>query len=402
MPDASDPHLGGAPIPACLSGKTVALMAVATGLTVASLYYAQPLLDDIRVDLKLSVPGAGLIVTASQLGYALGLLLLVPLGDLCERRGLVVFLTLGSGVALAGMAVAPSADLLFIAIAVVGALSASAQVVVAFAATLAAPAERGRVVGTVMSGLLLGILLARTASGYVGQVGGWRLVFWLAALVMFLLALVLRASLPRYRGGTGLGYRSLLLSIPAVLREEPVLRLRALYGAVSFAGFSILWTPLALLLAGPPFGYSTGTIGMFGLAGVAGAMAASVAGRMADRGWQRRMTGAAGALMTLSWLPIWLGGRSASMLAIGVILLDLAAQGLHITNQSEIYRLRPEARSRITSAYMTIFFLGGVGGSACSSLVFAHAGWAGVCLLGAADGVLAVILWLCSSRVSAT
>ena len=402
MPDASDPHPGGAPFPASLSGKTVALMAVATGLTVASLYYAQPLLDDIRVDLKLSVPGAGLIVTASQLGYALGLLLLVPLGDLCERRGLVVFLTLASGVALAGMAVAPSADLLFIAIAVVGALSASAQVVVAFAATLAAPAERGRVVGTVMSGLLLGILLARTASGYVGQVGGWRLVFWLAALVMFLLALVLRASLPRYKGGTGLGYRALLLSIPAVLREEPVLRLRALYGAVSFAGFSILWTPLALLLAGPPFGYSTGTIGMFGLAGVAGAMAASVAGRMADRGWQRRMTGAAGALMTLSWLPIWLGGRSAWVLAIGVILLDLAAQGLHITNQSEIYRLRPEARSRITSAYMTIFFLGGVGGSACSSLAFAHAGWTGVCLLGAADGALAVILWLGASRVSAT
>jgi predicted MFS family arabinose efflux permease len=402
MPDASDPHLGGEPIPASLSGKTVALMAVATGLTVASLYYAQPLLDDIRVDLKLSVPGAGLIVTASQLGYALGLLLLVPLGDLCERRGLVVFLTLASGIALAGMAVAPSADLLFIAIAVVGALSASAQVVVAFAATLAAPAERGRVVGTVMSGLLLGILLARTASGYVGQVGGWRLVFWLAALVMFLLALVLRASLPRYKGGTGLGYRALLLSIPAVLKEEPVLRLRALYGAVSFAGFSILWTPLALLLAGPPFGYSTGTIGMFGLAGVAGAMAASVAGRMADKGWQRRMTGVAGALMTLSWLPIWLGGRSAGVLAIGVILLDLAAQGLHITNQSEIYRLRPEARSRITSAYMTIFFLGGVGGSACSSLAFAHAGWTGVCLLGAADGALAVILWLGASRVSAT
>jgi predicted MFS family arabinose efflux permease len=392
-PTAIGPSL----VPAGLSAWSVALLAVATGLTVASLYYAQPLLDEIRLDMGLSVAGAGLIVTASQVGYAVGLLFLVPLGDLCERRRLAVLLTLGSAAALAGTAASPSAPLLYCAIVLVGVLSASAQVLVALAASLAAPADRGRVVGTVMSGLLLGVLLARTASGYVAQAGGWRLVFWLAALLMLLLALVLRSSLPRHREDTRLSYRALLGTVPVILKEEPILRLRSLYGALSFGCFSIMWTPLALLLSGPPFGYGSGTIGMFGLAGVAGALAASVAGRLADRGWQRRMTGTAGVLMTVAWLLLWLGGRSASLLAVGVVLLDLAAQGLHITNQSEIYRLRPEARSRITAAYMTIFFLGGVVGSALSSLVFAHAGWTGVCLLGAGDGGLAVVLWLVST-----
>lgn len=288
--------------------------------------------------------------------------------------------------------------MLYAAVAMVGALSVVAQILVAFAATLASPATRGRVVGTVMSGLLLGILLARTASGYVGQAGGWRLVFRLASLTMLALAAVLRAALPRYRATQGMNYPQLLRSVAGLLREEPTLRLRALYGAAAFGAFSILWTPLALLLSGPPFGYSSGMIGMFGLAGVAGALSASVAGRQADRGRTRAMTGIAGVLLTLSWIPLWLGGRSAAVLAAGVVLLDLAAQGLHITNQSEIYRLRPEARSRITSAYMTIFFLGGVAGSALSSLAFAHAGWTGVCLLGAADGALAAGLWLVSSR----
>ena len=375
-----------------------ALMAVASGLSVAGIYYAQPLLEDIRQSLDLTLTHAGWVFTAAQLGYALGLFLLVPLGDLYERRGLVVSMCLGTSAALVAAAMAKSAWVFFCATLVVGALSAVAQVVVAFAATLASPERRGRVVGTVMSGLLLGILCARTVSGYVGQLGGWRLVFWLASLAMLCLAIALRLCLPRSKGNGTMRYAGLLVSIGALLKEEPLLRLRCLLGALGFCIFSIFWTPLALLLSHPPFNYSTGTIGLFGLVGAAGAMAASLAGRMADRGRAQTMTGLATALLTLSWLFIWLGGVSVWVLILGVIALDLAVQGLQITNQSEIYRIRPEAGSRITAAYMTLYFLGGVGGSALSSVVFAWFGWNGVCLFGALAGLFAFCVWAASRR----
>jgi len=380
-----------------LSPKMVTLMAVATGLSVAGIYYAQPLLDDIRQSLGLSLTSAGWIVTASQLGYALGLLLLVPLGDLCERRGLVVWMCAGTSAALVMAAVAQSVWVLFAAITVVGMLSAVAQVVVAFAATLALPEKRGRVVGTVMSGLLLGILSARTISGYVGQLGGWRLVFWFAALAMLCLAAVLRLGLPRLKACGNMRYPELFISMGDLLKQEPVLKLRSYFGAAGFSIFSIFWTPLALLLSRPPFSYSTGTIGLLGLVGTAGALAASLAGRMADKGRAWTMTGVATGLLTLSWIPIWLGGGSVWALILGVAALDFAVQALQITNQSEIYTIRPEARSRITSAYMTLYFLGGVAGSALSSVVFAHAGWNGVCILGAADGLVAFGVWLAAS-----
>jgi predicted MFS family arabinose efflux permease len=296
------------------------------------------------------------------------------------------------------MALAPFAWLLLAAAFAGGALSAVAQVLVAFAATLAAPAQRGRVVGTVMSGLLLGILLARTAAGSVAQLESWRAVFALASALMIALSLVLYRRLPLYRANVGISYPALIRSVFSLLVNEPRLRLRSIYGAIGFASFSVLWTPIALMLSRPPFQFGSATIGMFGLAGVAGTLSASLAGRMSDIGMAPLMTGITSAFLLLSWLPLKLGDHSVWILISGIVLLDFAVQGLHITNQGEIYSLEPQARSRITSAYMTSYFAGGVLGSAASSLAYAHWGWSGVCIVGASLGALATLLWLYSLR----
>jgi predicted MFS family arabinose efflux permease len=372
----------------------VLLLAVATGMTVASIYYAQPLLEAIRAALRLDVTGAGLIITASQLGYAIGLALLVPLGDLFERRKLVVIMTFGIAAGLAGIGFSSNGSILLLLSVVVGALSVVAQILVAFSADLAGAAERGRVVGTVMSGLLLGVLLARTVAGVLAQIWGWRMVFWLAAVSMVVIALAMYRGLPFRKPNVDYGYPALLKSMPMIFIEERILRLRSLYGAIAFAIFSALWTPLAFLLSKSPFNYEPGIIGLFGLAGVAGATAASVAGRLADRGSSGRTTFAAIVLLIVSWLPIWWGRHSVLLLIAGLVLADLGVQSLHITNQSEIYRLRPEARSRLTSAYMSCFFIGGVVGSSVSALVYAKAGWTGVCSIGAAFGLLAAMIWV--------
>lgn len=371
----------------------VLLLAVATGMTVASIYYAQPLLQAIRDTLDLTLAGAGLIVTASQLGYAIGLVLLVPLGDLFERRKLIVTMTLGIAACLAGIGFSTDGPVLLLLSVGVGSLSVVAQVLVAFSADLAGEAERGRVVGTVMSGLLLGVLLARTVAGILAQIWGWREVFWLAAGTMLVLSLAISRGLPFRRPNVQSGYLALLRSLPALFKEEPVLRRRSLYGGIAFATFSALWTPLAFLLSSPPFNYTPGTIGLFGLPGMAGALAASAAGRLADRGSGNCTTFAAIALLIASWLPLWLGGHSVLLLIAGIVFADLGVQALHITNQSEIYRLRPEARSRLTAAYMSCFFTGGVIGSSISALVYARAGWTGVSVFGVTLGLLAAVVW---------
>ncbi len=376
-----------------LSRPLVFLIATASGLTVASIYYAQPLLEAIHRTLNLSVTHAGLIVTASQLGYALGLVLLVPLGDLCERRNLVVLMTIGIAMSLAGIGFASSVVMLLALSVLAGALSVVAQVLVAFSADLASSAERGRVVGTVMSGLLLGILLARTVAGILAQIGGWRSVFWSASVLMIVMAGAMYRGLPVYAPNVGLGYWALLKSIPPLFREERVLRLRTVYGAIGFAIFSTLWTPLSFLLSKPPFSYPTAIIGLFGMAGVAGASAASVAGWLADRGRANFTTVISIVLIIVSWLPIWLGRHSTWLLVFGIVLLDFGAQALHITNQSQIYRLRPEARSRLTASYMACFFAGGVVGSSLSSWIYATRGWTGVCALGVIFGMTALGVW---------
>ena len=384
-----------------MSRGLVALFALATGQAVASNYLAQPLLDVISHEFGISSGVAGLIVTAAQVGYAAGLILMLPLGDLLERRRLITVLAAITAAGLAAAAFSPTVAVFMPAIALVGFTSVMAQILVPFAATLADPAVRGRVVGTVMSGLLLGILLARTASGLVADVAGWRTVYVVAAVLMVAQTVALWSVLPTYRADVHLTYGRLLGTVFVIARREPVLRLRAVFGAVSFATFSVLWTTLAFLLSGPPYNYGEATIGLFGLVGAAGALTATVVGRFTDRGWARGLTGISALLLLAGFGLLWRGGVSLPALVAGVVVLDVGSNGVHISNQSEIYRLRPEARSRVNAFYMTSCFVGAAAGSAVAAFVYERWSWDGVCVLGAAISLGGLALWAFGPRHSA-
>src|SRR5664279_3443419 len=376
-----------------LSPWLVLIMASATGLAVASNYFAQPLLPIMAKDLGLSTAAAGVIVTTAQLGYAAGLLFIVPLGDLFERRRLIVLMALLTAAGLLITALAPAFSLVLVGTALTGLFSVVAQILVPFAATLAVPEQRGKVVGTVMSGLLLGILLARTVAGGLTSLGGWRTVYFAGAGAMVFATWALRRALPRHHQPVDLTYFRLLLSVFALFRAEPILRTRALIGAAVFGTFSVFWTSMAFLLAGPPHRMSPSTIGLFGLVGVAGALAASSAGRLADRGKGDWATGGGLLILLGSWALLALARYSLGFFLVGVLLLDLAVQGVHISNQAAIYRIRPEARNRLTAAYMTSYFLGGAAGSLFSAAAFSHFGWLGVVAVGATMSACGVVVW---------
>lgn len=376
-----------------LSPALIVLMSIATGLAVASNYYAQPLLDTIARNFSLSASSAGFIVTAAQLGYAAGLLFLVPLGDMFERRRLIVSMTL---LAAGGMLITASSQslaMMILGTALTGLFSVVAQILVPLAATLASPDKRGKVVGTIMSGLLLGILLARTVAGLLANLGGWRTVFWVASVLMALMALALWRGLPQMKSETHLNYPQLLVSVFSMFISDKILRTRALLGCLTFANFSILWTSMAFLLAAPPFNYSDGVIGLFGLAGAAGALGARPAGGFADKGKSHHTTTFGLLLLLLSWLAIWFGHTSVLALIIGILVLDLTVQGVHITNQTVIYRIHPDARNRLTAGYMTSYFIGGAAGSLISASAWHHGGWAGVCLAGATIALVNLLVW---------
>lgn len=376
-----------------LSPLLLLIMASATGLAVASNYFAQPLLPTMAKDLGLSTAKAGVIVTTAQLGYAAGLLFLVPLGDLFERRGLIVVMSLLSAAGLLTTALAPTLGLVLLGTALTGLFSVVAQILVPFAATLAAPEQRGKAVGAVMSGLLLGILFARTVAGALTSLGSWRIVYFAGAGAMVAATVVLRRALPRHYLPVDLTYLRLIHSISALFRDEPVLRLRALIGAAAFGTFSVFWTSMAFLLAGPPHRLPPSAIGLVGLVGAAGALAASGAGRLADRGRGDWATGGGLLVLLASWLPLALARESLLAFLVGVVLLDLAVQGVHISNQAAIYRIRPEARNRLTAAYMTSYFLGGAAGSLGSAAAFSRFGWLGVVAVGAAFSAAGVGVW---------
>ncbi|MEI2415742.1 MFS transporter [Orrella sp. JC864] len=385
--DAASPA---GPAPSRLTTPVIVLMSVATGLAVASNYYAQPLLHTISLEFGLSTARAGAIVTTAQLSYALGLLLLVPLGDLLERRRLIVLMTLLSACGLLLTASAQAPAMIFAGTAITALLSVVAQVLVPYAATLAGPAQRGRAVGTIMSGLLLGILLGRTAAGALADLGSWRTVYWLAAGALVLCAAALWRVLPASRSAERLSYPSLLRSVGELFVQEPLLRARALLGALVFAMFGVLWTAMTFLLAGPAYGYSDTAIGLMGLAGAAGALAATRTGRLVDRGLGNRLTRWGLLMLLAAWAPLALAPVSLAALVAGVLVLDMAIQVVHVTNQSTLYRIRPDARSRLTAAYMTVYFLGGAAGSLLSATLYEHAGWTGVCLAGAALALAAL------------
>ncbi|MFB4743563.1 MFS transporter [Enterobacter hormaechei subsp. steigerwaltii] len=376
-----------------LSPALILLMSVATGLAVASNYYAQPLLDTIARAFDLSASSAGFIVTAAQLGYAAGLLFLVPLGDMFERRMLIVSMTLLAAGGMLITASSQSLTMMIIGTALTGLFSVVAQILVPLAATLASPEKRGKVVGTIMSGLLLGILLARTVAGLLASLGGWRTVYWVASVLMVIMALALWRGLPRVKQENHLNYPQLLASVFSLFTRDKLLRTRAVLGCLTFANFSILWTSMAFLLAAPPFNYSEGVIGLFGLAGAAGALGARPAGGLADKGKSHMTTSAGLVLLLLSWAAIWYGHVSVLALIVGILVLDLTVQGVHITNQTVIYRVKPEARNRLTAGYMTSYFIGGAAGSLISASAWQHAGWTGVCAIGAIVAAINLLVW---------
>ncbi|MBB2973455.1 MFS transporter [Mesorhizobium sp. RMAD-H1] len=384
-----------------LSSATLLLFALASGLAVANVYFAHPLLDVMADDLGLSRATAGLIVAASQVGYALGLIFLVPLGDLFDRRKLIVGHFLLSALALMSIGFAANSALLLASMGAMGLLAVVTQALVAYAANLAEPERRGHVVGIVTSGIVLGILLARAVAGALTDVSGWRSVYLSSALLTLLIGLALWRSLPRQRREpAGLSYPALILSLATLFRSEPVLRIRAVIAMLIFADITTLLAPLVMPLSAPPFELSHAEIGLFGLAGAAGALAASRAGRIADRGHAQRMTGIALLLMLLAWGPIALLGHSLLWLIAGVLIIDFGLQAVHVTNQAMIYRVRPDAQNRLTAAYMVFYSIGSAGGSALSTWVYAHAGWNGVCLLGTGISLATLAFWAATLRAT--
>jgi len=367
-------------------------MAVATGAIVANLYYAQPLLHEVARTFAVGSAGASIVITCTQVGYAAGLVLVVPLGDLHPRRPLVVLVFCIASVSLVACALAPNLWLFEVASVAVGCSSVAGQIMVPFAADLASPERRGRVVARVMTGLLTGILLARTVSGFVAELAGWRAIYWLSAGLMVVFAVVLARALPAENLRPHVPYVGLVRSSFGFLADQAVLRRRAFHGACAFAAFSVLWTSLAFLLSGPPYHYSYAVIGLFGLVGVAGVAAANLAGKLADSAKVTLTTVACGICLTSSFALLVAGKTVLGALMVGIVVLDIGTQGMQITNQAVIYELAPEARSRINSAYMFCYFLGGALGSVLSGLILARWGWDGVCALGAAFGALSLVM----------
>ncbi|MFK3774834.1 MFS transporter [Pseudomonas sp. NPDC089406] len=381
-----------------LSRALILLMATATGLAVASNYYAQPLLHSIAEQFGLSTASAGSIVIAAQLSYGAGLLLLAPLGDLFEQRRLIVTMVLISTAGLVISACAPNLPWLIVGTALTGLFSVVAQILVPMAAALSAPDQRGRAVGTLMSGLLLGILLARTAAGFMAELGGWRSIYVLAAVLMAITAVALYRSLPQHHSHAGLKYPALIGSVFRLFAEEPVLRLRSLLGLLSFSLFALFWTPLAFLLSNAPYHYSDAVIGLFGLAGAAGALAANWAGRLADRGKGALGTTVGLTALLLSWVPLGFAQSSLAALLLGVLLLDLAVQLVHVSNQNAVIVLRPEARTRLNAGYITCYFIGGALGSLLGTQLFEVYGWDGIVVTGLVIGALALLVWALAER----
>jgi predicted MFS family arabinose efflux permease len=365
-----------------LKRRTVLLMAGGCGLAVANNYYHQPLLPQMANGVHVPQEWAGYLPALNQAGFGLGLLLFVPLGDLFERRRLVV-ISLGAATAmLVVVAVAPNFSVLAAAIFALGLVGVAVQLLIPFAAHLAPPADRGRVVGTVMGGMLGGVLLSRTVSGVVGQSLGWRAMYWIAAAVTVGMLLTLLAALPKSQPSARLTYPGLLRSIVGLVRQEPVLRQSCVFGAATFGAFSAFWATLAVHLAGPPFGYGSDVAGLFGVLGVVGVAAAPLVGRAGDRGSLRRMVGLGIGLTVLSFVLFGLGGHVLWVLVAGVVLLDLGVQVVHVSNQARNYALRPDARSRLNTVYMVAYFVGGMVGSSLGATGWAVAGWAGVCAVG--------------------
>ncbi len=374
-----------------LTRGTVFAMAAAAGLAVANIYYNQPMLALIEADLP--GEGAGLVPTATQLGYAAGLFLLVPLGDITERRRLIVGQFVLLAVALGLAATAPNATMLVLASLLLGLAASVAQQIVPFAAHLAAPAHRGSTAGTVLAGILTGILLSRTLAGFVATQAGWREMFWLGLPIALGAGLLMRLVLPRAHPEAHMNYPALLGSLGGLWREFPALRLAAVTQAMIFAAFSCFWTVLAFRLQAPPFGLGADMAGLFGIVGATGILAAPLAGHFADRHGPTPAVTVGAVLTLVSWLVFGLWTALAG-LVVGVILLDFATQIALVSNQHIVFALRPEARARLNTILMGTMFLGGSLGSVTGSAAWNVGGWLAVSVFGIAFGAIAAVAQL--------
>ena len=377
-----------------LSNWLVFLMAFAIGVTIASNYYAQPLLHSITHDLNIAVEHAGSIIMAAQFSYAVGLLFITPLGDKFERKHLIIILMVLSTCGLIVSALSKNLWMLIIGTSMTGLFSTVAQVLIPFAATLAKPEQRGKIVGTLMSGMLLGILLGRAFAGAISTIADWHYVYWIATGIMVIVTLLLWSSLPTYRNTININYFQLLWSISSLYKQEPILRIRSLLAVISFALFSLLWTPLAFLLSNDPYHYSDFIIGLFGIAGAAGALGSPIVGKLSDKGKGWLATTIGLCLLLLSWLPLSFAQYSIIALILGVVILDFSVQVTHVSNMSAIYQIRPEARSRMNTGYMVCYFIGGMLGSVGSTYLFSHYGWIAIVLSGTILGLMGIICWL--------
>ena len=374
------------------------LFAVASGAAVGNLYWAQPLLDFIAQDLHASAGTAGWLVTATQVGYAAGILFIVPLGDVRNRRRLVPVMMLCAAVALTLCALAPSMGLLLLAITVLGITTVAGQLLAPLAGDLADEADRGRVVGIVVSGILTGILVSRTISGLVADAAGWRTIFAAAAAADVLFAILLYRAIPDQAPKTSMPYPTLIASVGEVVRRERTVRWTLVLGSTGFCVFTLFWTSLTFLLSGPPFRYPVSVIGLFGLAGLAGAVAAQRAGRLHDRGWSLPVTGAAWALALVAFVVADLAAHSVVLLLVAIVLLDIAVQALNILNQTRLFAVSEEARSRLNTAFVTSNFIGGAIGSGAATVLWSAGGWTAVTVAGAALCTFALAVWTAGRR----
>jgi predicted MFS family arabinose efflux permease len=378
-----------------MSRSATLLFAGASGLSVANVYYAHPLLDALAVDFSIPHATIGGVVTATQVGCGLALVLLVPLGDRLERRRLMLVQLLLLAVALVLVGLARSPAMLLTSMLLTGALgTAMTQGLISYAASAASEKERGRVVGAAQGGVFLGLLLARVLAGAISDISGWRTVYFCSALMMLMLAALLWSGLPRVAAPPRrMSYPHLIGSMFALLRCDRVLQIRGVLALLMFAAFNIFWSALVLPLSAPPYEFSHTAIGAFGLVGAVGALAAARAGHWADKGFEQPTTFAALALLLVAWIPLSLLDTSLWALVIGIVLLDLGGQAIHVTNQSMIFRSHPEGHSRLVSAYMLLYAVGSGLGAMATTAVYAAAGWRGVCTLGAGVSLLALVFW---------
>ncbi len=379
-----------------INSTLVVLMAVAIGVIVANLYYLQPLLQQVRAGFHVSTASTSLLITLIQLGYVIGLFFILPLGDLFVRRTLIVTIFLVAALAMAGASFIHSFAIFALLTVVIGLSSVAGQVIIPLGADLAPDAQRGRVLGRLMTGLLGGILLSRTLSGAVSEAIGWRGVYQVSAGLLVVMAVVMYFALPQERSRDRFEYRHLATGGVTMMRPSVSLRRRGWLGGTAFGAFSVLWSTLAFQLSAAPFHYSSGVIGLFGLFGLAGIVAANVAGRLADQGRTQLGTVSSAFLIIIAFAVLSVGRRNVWLIAVGIILLDAGAQGTHVSNQSIIYAIAPSQRSTINSIYMVCFFTGASIGSLVSGYAFAHYGWNGTCAVGAIFGVATIVpalLW---------